>query len=204
MITNVINIWFSDIEYGYPNAVLCITGNPQFVGGGDYSLQAGSPCVDAGTYYLAPKVDLATNSRPWNPTNFPDRVDMGCYEDGTGTVTNWIALGAELALEAPEADPLMDTDGDGVSNGAEMSAGTDIYNSDSYFRVYNEQVVAGGSVLISWQSTPGYAYAVQTTSSLMSPWTTVTNMTGTGAVMSFTGDMPTDSVRYYRVLVRKP
>ena len=35
MITNVINIWFSDIEYGYPNAVLCITGNPQFVGGGD-------------------------------------------------------------------------------------------------------------------------------------------------------------------------
>jgi subtilisin family serine protease len=204
MITNVINIWFSDIEYGYPNAVLCITGNPQFVGGGDYSLQGTSPCIDAGTYYLAPLVDIAGNLRP-TFTDYPVRVDMGCYEFGASASTNPISLGSQIALESSEADPLADTDGDGVSNGDEMVAGTDSLNENDYFRVYHQQSQADGSVLVAWSSIQGSLYTVQSTDSLTGAWTDESgyvNIAGTGGVMTFSGSLPFGS-RFYRVLVRQ-
>jgi len=52
-----------------------------------YSIQAGSPCIDAGTpdttSLFLPIADLAGNYRIWN-----NRIDMGCYEYGSEPVGN--------------------------------------------------------------------------------------------------------------------
>jgi hypothetical protein len=61
--TSTITVTYSDIEGGW-------TGNgninvdPLFVGNGDYHLQAGSPCIDAGTAEGAPTSDIDGDSRP--------------------------------------------------------------------------------------------------------------------------------------------
>jgi len=49
--------------------------DPKFVGSGDYHLQAGSPCIDAGTSDGAPTEDLEGNTRPQR-----SGYDMGAYE----------------------------------------------------------------------------------------------------------------------------
>ncbi len=63
-----------------------ITSDPLFVGSGDYRLQAGSPCINAGTNSTLTTLtdtDLDGNKRRW-PAN--GRPDMGAYEFGSGTV----------------------------------------------------------------------------------------------------------------------
>jgi hypothetical protein len=66
------NITYSDIQGGWPG-----TGNidtdPLFVGGGDYHLQVGSPCIDKGTAVGAPTHDIEGTPRDAAP-------DMGAYE----------------------------------------------------------------------------------------------------------------------------
>jgi len=54
-----------------------ITNNPLFVGGGNYRLQAGSPCINAGTNqaWMTGAKDLAGHNRITGGT-----VDMGAYE----------------------------------------------------------------------------------------------------------------------------
>ncbi len=71
---DTIQVTYSDIEGGWPG-----TGNidaaPLFVdaGSGDYHLQVGSPCIDAGTAVSAPATDLEGTPRDATP-------DMGAYE----------------------------------------------------------------------------------------------------------------------------
>ena len=60
-----------------------ITSDPLFVGSGDYRLQAGSPCINAGTnstWTLTTDTDLDGNKRRW-PAN--GQADMGAYEFGS-------------------------------------------------------------------------------------------------------------------------
>ena len=61
----------------------CITNDPLFIGSGDYRLQAGSPCINAGTnstWTLTTDTDLDGNKRRW-PAN--GQADMGAYEFGS-------------------------------------------------------------------------------------------------------------------------
>lgn len=63
-----------------------ITNDPLFIGSGDYRLQAGSPCINAGTnstWTTLTDTDLDGNLRRW-PAN--GQTDMGAYEFGSGTV----------------------------------------------------------------------------------------------------------------------
>ncbi len=95
-----------------------ISGYPKFVGGGDYHLQAGSPCVGCGA--TVGGVGL-TNDLDGNPRGAP--FDMGCYQsafagtryaatyvdanqsddtlDGSTPGTAKKTIGAGLALTAP-------------------------------------------------------------------------------------------------------
>jgi len=185
--------------------VLSITNNPNFVGGEDYTLQAGSPATN-GTYYLAPVLDLATNARP-TAVDYPALVTMGCYQlNSTGTVTNYIALGAEIAQTEPVTDPLADTDGDGFTDGAELAMQTDRYNSGDYFRITHDQSLDGDTAMIAWDSVSGCYYTVQFTDSLLGEWTDVEGwieVPGTGEAM-VCDDTREESSRFYRVLVRTP
>jgi hypothetical protein len=68
------SIIYSNIAGGYEGE-----GNidvpPEFVGGGDYRLSEGSPCIDTGTANGAPDYDLDGNPRPYGAG-----YDMGAYE----------------------------------------------------------------------------------------------------------------------------
>ncbi|MCP4688442.1 MAG: right-handed parallel beta-helix repeat-containing protein, partial [Desulfobacterales bacterium] len=52
-----------------------ISGDPMFVGDGDYRLEEGSPCIDAGASVNAPADDISGTTRPRGAG-----YDMGAYE----------------------------------------------------------------------------------------------------------------------------
>ena len=92
-------VTYSDIQGGWPGEGN-INANPLFVDpdNGDYHLQAGSPCIDAGTPEGAPPTDIDGNLRD----EFPD---MGVYEyEGVapgsinGTVTDMAGNPIKWAL----------------------------------------------------------------------------------------------------------
>ncbi|MBM3242611.1 hypothetical protein FJZ31_40640 [Candidatus Poribacteria bacterium] len=72
-------VTYSDVQGGWPG-IGNINADPMFVDpNGDYHLQVGSPCIDAGTPIGAPPDDIEGNPRD----EFPD---MGTYEyQGVGT-----------------------------------------------------------------------------------------------------------------------
>jgi hypothetical protein len=58
-----IDLTYSDIQGGWPGEGN-IDADPLFVGGGDYHLAAGSPCINTGTGAGAPADDLDGDPRP--------------------------------------------------------------------------------------------------------------------------------------------
>lgn len=79
------------------------TGNPQFVGSGDYHLTAASPAIDTGVMDNAPGDDFDGNPRPVNGF-----WDLGAYEfqsGGAPTATPTATLPAPTATSLPTATP---------------------------------------------------------------------------------------------------
>ena len=81
---NGVNLDYNVTEYyscgiNFTNGIGSITNNPLFVGGGDYRLQVGSPCINTGTNqaWMLGVSDLDGNKRIW-PVD--GTVDMGAYE----------------------------------------------------------------------------------------------------------------------------
>jgi hypothetical protein len=79
-ITGTVSLAYCDIESGTSNGVDGnISANPLFksMAIGDYRLQGGSPCVNAGTNldWMVGSVDLDGNRR-----RMGGRVDIGAYE----------------------------------------------------------------------------------------------------------------------------
>lgn len=76
-----------DIQGGWAGTAI-INANPVFVdpGAGDFHLQSGSPCIDAGHGDWAPVIDLEGRSRVDDPntvdtgTGTPAYTDLGAYE----------------------------------------------------------------------------------------------------------------------------
>ncbi|MFC1916403.1 choice-of-anchor Q domain-containing protein, partial [Chloroflexota bacterium] len=62
-----------------------ISQDPQFVGAGDYHLNAGSPCIDAGDNNAA---NLPDTDKDGKDRKINDRVDMGAYEYGEAAPQN--------------------------------------------------------------------------------------------------------------------
>ena len=106
-----ITVTYSDIQGGWEGEGN-IDDNPLFVDPdlGDFHLQAGSPCIDAGTPEGAPPDDIEGNPRD----KFPD---MGAYEyqgvstgSINGTVTDWAGNPIELALVIAVLDETKEKD----------------------------------------------------------------------------------------------
>ena len=93
-VTGSVNIFYSDVLNGWPGTGN-INSDPMFVdtANGDYSLQAGSPCIDAGTAFFEFGGDTIINLNPWQ-YNY-SAPDMGAYEFGP-------PLGATKEVIKPE------------------------------------------------------------------------------------------------------
>ena len=98
-----------------------------------------------------------------------------------------------------------DTDGDGSLDGTEVAAGTNPLDASSIFRIINILRLGGGT-LASWSAVPGRVYTLQASPDLTeASWTDVPGATAITAIGTFlartdTGD-PDAPQRYYRVVV---
>jgi hypothetical protein len=90
-----------------------------------------------------------------------------------------------------------DDDADGMSNAAEVTAGTNPLDASSIFKV-NSIAVQGGNVILTWQAVAGRTYKVESSTTLSGSWTT--KATGL-QVGTFTESKPADAKVFYRVVV---
>ena len=98
-----------------------------------------------------------------------------------------------------------DDDGDGLSNGAELAAGTNPFSPASSLSV-SSTGLSGGNASLSFASVAGKLYTLQSTSTLTDPttWTTVSAVTpvsGDGTPKTFTVVQGT-AATFYRVVVQ--
>ncbi len=115
---------YSCIEGWGGGGVNNISAHPDFVDAeaGDYHLEAGSPCIDAGVnfYWCTwPQHDLDGHCRLAGL-----RVDMGCYEHGASLDTDGDLLSDQEELAAGTDVGRDDTDGDGLRDGLEVLRGS--------------------------------------------------------------------------------
>ncbi len=98
-----------------------------------------------------------------------------------------------------------DDDGDGISNAAELAAGTNPFDARSGL-VVTSTVLSGGNASLSFTTAPGKLYLLQSTSNLTDPgsWTAVASaapVTGDGTTKTLTTTQP-GTPTFYRVVVQ--
>jgi len=102
-----------------------IQQDPLFVGNGDYRLQLGSPCINAGTNAYGSSLDIDGEARPY------ETMDIGADEaidsDADGTLDR-IEFEVFGSLDSQPDD---DADGDGLTNQRELDLGTQPGNPDT-------------------------------------------------------------------------
>jgi len=98
-------VTYSDVGTGTPAGAGNISADPMFVGSGDYHLQAGSPCIDAGNNDAASLPDF---DKDGNPRVSGTAVDMGAYEYQEPTNLPPVANGDGPYLGVEGSPVLMD------------------------------------------------------------------------------------------------
>jgi hypothetical protein len=95
-------------------------------------------------------------------------------------------------------DPAADNDADGMTNAAEVLAGTDPLDAASLLRIISQP---SGNQLI-WSSVGGKNYRVQVSADLTVGFTNLSGLIpSAGSTTSYTDSSATVSQRYYRVLL---
>lgn len=186
-----------------------LNANPLFAGGGDYTLQSGSPCIDAGTNlpWHAVLSDLAGRPRVAGAS-----PDMGAYEfqggpvwdsDGDGMPDWWETL---YGLNpASSNDAMTHADSDPFCNLHEYIADTIPTDSNSWFGI--TALNNSNAWTVSFVSSTGRLYTLIYSASLSDgTWTNVSGQgprPGAGGVDSMTDTNPA-SLRMYGVGVELP
>jgi hypothetical protein len=181
-----------------------ITAAPLFVGGGDYRLQVGSPCINTGTNaYAQGATDL-----DGNPRIIGGVVDMGAYESTSGSTTNGIrwAWLLKYGLATDGSADQQQADSDTVNNLQEYIADTDPTNPASYF------CVTAVSNLPPWtvcfQSSTGRLYTLNGISNLVTGvWTNTPGAgprPGTGGADALSDTNVPPKGPFYRLKVELP
>jgi hypothetical protein len=131
---------------------------------GDFHLQPGSPCINAGdNAYATTLIDLDGLPRISGGT-----VDLGAFElqnPATRISIFWLQqYGLATDGSADETDP----DGDGMSNWKEWRCDTDPANTLSALRVMGLTKATTG-LRITWQSAPTRSYWIERATNLSAP-----------------------------------
>ncbi len=104
------------IQGGWPAGTGNISTDPMFVNSGDYHLQPGSPCIDAGDNSLLPNdigdldkdgniIELLSVALDFVARILGGTVDMGAYEHA-GTTPPWEpGSGSEIFIDVPSPPP---------------------------------------------------------------------------------------------------
>jgi len=99
----------------------------------------------------------------------------------------------------------VDSDGDGLTNGAELTAGTDPTDPNSRLMTNEFQMEADGFT-VTWDSYSGRTYQVMKSTSLLpNDWISISGLLpGTGGEMSFTDTSPVTPKGFYKIQVNRP
>jgi len=98
--------------------------------------------------------------------------------------------------------PGWDTDGDGMTDGDEIVAGTSPSDSNEYFRISGVASVAGPGVAVYWDSVTGRTYTVYRNADLAADWSNIHETAGSGLTKSYTNPAA-PGPRFYRLGVRR-
>ena len=203
-----------------PEGVGNITNTPQFVNAGDqdFSLAAGSPCIDAGfDSTSAGSVDIDSNPRVVN-----DIVDMGAFENqgGGSTPVGYWAWASEITNGLTNYNDC--ATGDGFPNLLKYATGSSSTDSDDLPRlvcaqsngipvlVFNRNTNAGDATLIvqgAFAITNGAIWTGLATN-INGSWSGVSNVAESGAGNPVTCRVldtgPISTSRFLRLKITHP
>ena len=177
-----------------------ITNEPAFVDldAGDFRLQAGSPCVNAGNNaYVSETSDLDGNPRIVGGT-----VDIGAYEFQTPTSLLSYAWAQQYGLPTDGSADFTDNDADLLNNWQEWRAGTIPTNALSVLRLLTP-ASDGTNLTVTWESVTGRSYFLERSAEISntSAFTRfATNIQGQASTTFFVDtNVVGASPRFYRV-----
>ena len=144
------------------------------------ALLALASCVSAGALVGAP-LDPAVTANVW-------KIVYGVTDTQLNSPA-WLAA---------------DDDGDGISNGAELTAGTNPFNSGSTLNVSSTVANPDGSIALTFPTVAGKLYVVQSSANL-STWAPLNpslQVMGSGSPKTLTAPAPKTAPVFYRVNVQ--
>lgn len=142
--------------------------------------------------------NFETTATSFNISELPPGVTA------TATITTLNPNKTDVASPATPSSPETlsltstgDEDGDGISNAAEVTAGTNPLDPTSRFRLENLAPAEGGGFTLDWQVVPGRTYAVERSTTLgEGSWTTLASGLTVG---TYTDTNPPAERAFYRI-----
>ncbi len=165
-----------------------LQADPQFVNRatGDFRLLATSPCIDAGTNLFAAAEDFDAVPRPLDGNaDGIARCDMGAFEFAHAHV---------------------DADGDGMSDAAEIVAGTNPTDPASALQLSAGLISSANRIALCWSSVAGRSYHIEFKPRLdpTETWhTAVSNLSGAGHLLEWQDTTTEAGSRWYRLGVKR-
>lgn len=153
--------------------------------------------ISGGTngYYTRGDEDLTPANRPTLTFTLPAAPNLDSDSDGLPDAWEAQYLGT-LA-----ANGNTDTDNDGTPEWLELALGLDPQNPSQHFHANLAPSLASpGNFELTWPNGPGIDFTVESSTSLVPPWTTEATFTGSSAPASLSHPVvPNEARRFFRV-----